>query len=233
VIEVDTPVIEGDLARDLLHFDLGDRALRGYAWDFPTVVEGRALMCRGLYELSGGDANESDGIDLGARMTARLVRQGIDPAGLRFKRFSERGLSLHEPLARPRALLVGEAAGIDPTLGEGIAQAILYGAAAGPYLARCLDRGDLSFRDWPLTLRRSRVGLDLLARELAAPWVYDRMRSELERWTALSRDLALTGVRYFAGEPVEKRKVAGAMVDLGRAFVQRGRDAIAARRDRQ
>ena len=233
VIEVDTPSIEGDLARDLLHFDLGDRALRGYAWDFPTVVEGRALVCRGLYELVRSDAKEGDGIDLGARMTARLVRQGIDPSGLRFKRFSERGLSLHEPLARPRALLVGEAAGIDPTLGEGIAQAILYGAAAGPYLARCLDRGDLSFRDWPLTLRRSRVGLDLMARELAAPWVYDRVRSELEQWTALSRDLALTGVRYFAGEPVEKRKVLGAMVDLGRAFVQRARDAHAARRDRQ
>ena len=226
VIEVDTPAIEGDRARDLLHFDLGDRALRGYAWDFPTMVEGRALMCRGLYQLSGGEDAEGDGIDLAARLTARLVRQGIEPAGLHFKRFSERGLSLHEPLARPRALLVGEAAGIDPALGEGIAQAILYGATAGPYLARCLDRGDLS-------LRRSRVGLDLLARELATPWVYDRMRPELERWTALSRDLALTGVRYFAGEPVEKRKVAGAVVDLGRAFVQRARDAIAARRDPQ
>ena len=230
VIEVDTPVIEGDLARDLLHFDISDPGLRGYAWDFPTVVEGRALMCRGLYQLSGGDEAEGDGIDLGARLTARLVRQGIDSTGLRFKRFSERGLALHEPVARARALLVGEAAGIDPALGEGIAQAILYGAVAGPYLARCLDRGDLSFRDWPSTLRRSRVGLDLLARELATPWVYDRMRPELERWTALSRDLALSGVRYFAGERVETRRLAGAVIDLGRAFAQRARDAIAARR---
>ncbi|MEP7120582.1 MAG: NAD(P)/FAD-dependent oxidoreductase [Byssovorax sp.] len=228
VIEVDTPAIEGDLARDLLHFDLGDRGLRGYAWDFPTIVEGRALRCRGLYELSGGDDAEGDGIDLAERLTARLVRQGIDPAGLRFKRFSERGLALHEPLARPRALLVGEAAGIDPALGEGIAQAILYGAVAGPYLARCLDRGDLSFGDWPRSLRRSRVGLDLRARELATPWLYDRMRPELERWTVLSRDLALTGVRYFAGERVEARRVAGAAIDLGRAVMQRARDTIAA-----
>jgi flavin-dependent dehydrogenase len=230
VIEVDTPAIEGDRARDLLHFDLSDQALRGYAWDFPTIVEGRALMCRGLYELKRDDEAEGDGIDLGARLSSRLVRQGIDPAGLRFKRFSERGLALHEPVARPRALLVGEAAGIDPALGEGIAQAILYGAVAGPYLARCLDRGDLSFRDWPLALRRSRVGLDLLARELATPWVYDRMRPELERWTALSRDLAITGVRYFAGERPGTRNVAGAVIDLGRAFAQRARDAIAARR---
>jgi flavin-dependent dehydrogenase len=228
VIEVDTPVIEGDLARDLLHFDLGDRGLRGYAWDFPTLVEGRALMCRGLYELTGGDEAGGDGLDLAERLTARLVRQGIDPSGLRFKRFSERGLALHEPLARPRALLVGEAAGIDPVLGEGIAQAILYGAVAGPYLAGCLDRGDLSFHDWPRALRRSRVGLDLRARAVATPWVYDRLRPELERWTLLSRDLAQSGVRYFAGERVERLRLASAAIDLGRAFAQRARDVIAA-----
>ena len=230
VIEVDTPAIAADQARDLLHFDLGDRALHGYAWDFPTLVDGQALMCRGLYELSRGDAADGDEIDLGARLHARLERQGIDPAGLRFKRFAERGLALHEPLARPRALLVGEAAGIDPVLGEGIAQAILYGAAAGPYLAGCLDRGDLSFGDWPAALRRSRVGLDLRVRELAAPWVYARMRPELERWSASSRDLAISGVRYFAGEHVERRRLAGAALDLGRAFVARAREAIAARR---
>ena len=230
VIEVDTPAIAGDAARDLLHFDLGDRALRGYAWDFPTLVDGQALMCRGIYELSRGDEADGDGIDLGARLHARLERQGIDPAGLRFKRFAERGLALHEPLARPRALLVGEAAGIDPVLGEGIAQAILYGALAGPYLAGCLDCGDLSFAGWPEALRRSRVGLDLRVRELATPWVYERMRPELERWTASSRDLAITGVRYFAGERVERRRIAGAALDLGRAFVGRAWEAIAARR---
>jgi flavin-dependent dehydrogenase len=124
---------------------------------------------------------------------------------------------------------VGEAAGIDPVLGEGIAQAILYGAAAGPYLAGCLDRGDLSFGDWPAALRRSRVGLDLRVRELAAPWVYERMRPELERWTVSSRDLAITGVRYFAGERVERRRLAGAAIDLGRAFVARAQEALAER----
>ena len=125
---------------------------------------------------------------------------------------------------------MGEAAGIDPVLGEGIAQAILYGAAAGPYLAGCLERGDLSFGDWPAALRRSRVGLDLRVRELATPWVYERMRRELEWWTSISRDLSITGVRYFAGERVERRRVAGAVIDLGRAFVERAREAIAVRR---
>jgi hypothetical protein len=55
------------------------------------------------------------------------------------------------------------------------------------------------------------------------------MRPELERWTALSRDLALSGVRYFAGERVEKRRLAGAAIDLGRAVAGRAWDAVAAR----
>ena len=45
--------------------------------------------------------------------------------------------------ARPRWLaLVGEAAGIDATTGEGIAQAILMGGIAARHLARALRRGD-------------------------------------------------------------------------------------------
>ena len=230
VIEVDTEAIPGDRDRDLLHFDLHDRTLRGYAWDFPTVVGGRALMCRGLYALSINDddkgGNETAGVDLGARLVARLERQGIDPGGLRFKRFAERGLALHEPCARPRALLVGEAAGIDPALGEGIAQAILYGAVAGPYLARCLSGGDLSFRSWPRMLARSRVGVDLRLRARATPWLYDRARADSERWAARSRDLTLTGVRYFAGEPLEAGCVVRAMVDLGLAILGRAGDAM-------
>ncbi len=218
VVEVDTPAAEGDPARDLLHFDLTDGTLVGYAWDFPTIVGGEQLVCRGLYELRP-DSGLIDGApreaqDLGERLLARLARQGLSGA-VRLKRFSERGLSLHEPLARPRALLVGEAAGIDPALGEGIAQAVLYGATAGPYLASCFARGDLSFADWPLVLRRSRVGLDLVLRARTTPFLYGSTRPIAERWVSGSRDLALAGLRYFAGERVPLRRLAGAALSLG------------------
>jgi menaquinone-9 beta-reductase len=222
VIEVDTERAAGDRARDLLHFDLTDRSLRGYAWDFPTIVDGRELVCRGIYELrQGREGDASSGPDLGDRLGSRLAKLGVRAEGLRFKRFAERGLSLHEPMARPRALLVGEAAGIDPALGEGIAQAILYGAIAGPYLARCLDRGDLGFGDWPAVVRRSRVGLDLRLRAGATPWLYGRTRAAAERWVTGSKDLALAGIRYFAGERVPRRRLVRAALDLGRAIVRR------------
>lgn len=220
VVECDTRACASDRGRDLLHFDLTDPALLGYAWDFPTVVGGEPLVCRGLYELRLAPFAQREATaalpDLGERLLARVDRLGA-PRPARIKRFAERGLSLHEPCARPRALLVGEAAGIDPALGEGIAQAIFYGALAGPYLARRLDGDDLAFADFPRLLARSRLGVDLRARARYAPLIYGPTRAIAERWLASSRDLAVLGARYFAGERVPRRRVLGAALSFGGA----------------
>lgn len=225
VVEVDTEHASGDRPRDLLHFDITDPLLLGYGWDFPTIVDGRALVCRGFYHLrpegeAGFTHQEPPApIDVGARLGARLAAMGLD-RGARIKRFAERGLALHEPVSRPRALLVGEAAGIDPVLGEGIAQAIFYGAAAGPYLARCLDRDELEFTDFRRAISRSRVGLDLGIRTRLTPFIYGRTRPLAEQWVLGSRDLAIAGMHYFAGERVPGRRLVGAALALGRAFVE-------------
>jgi menaquinone-9 beta-reductase len=231
VVEVDTPAAALDRGRDVLHFDMTDLGLGGYAWDFATVVGGRPLVCRGVYAIHHEEAGRgassrgrrgstiaSETTDVSARLVARLARLGISAEGLTLKRFAERGLSLHEPVARPRALLVGEAAGIDPVLGEGIAQAIQYGSVAGPYLARCLDRGDLSFADFRGELTRSRVGLDLGIRTRVLPWYYGPWsRAIMERWITGSESLAIAGMRYFAGSRVPRWLLVRAAVDLARA----------------
>ncbi len=58
-------------------------------------------------------------------------------------------------------LLVGEAAGIDIATGEGIAQAIEYGAAAGRYLADAFASDNLRFGAWRSHVDRSYVGRQL------------------------------------------------------------------------
>jgi flavin-dependent dehydrogenase len=216
VVEVDTDAVDDDPARDLLQFDVTDRELVGYAWDFPTIVGGRALVCRGIYELRWeGDQS----VDVTTRLRARLDKQGIGSDGLRFKRFAERGLSLSEPFAQPRVMLVGEAAGIDPVLGEGIAQAVLYGATAGRYVARSLEQGDVSFADWRRELLGSRVGWDLRVRSVLPQLFYGRTRPAVERWVSQSQGLAYAGMRYFAGEPVPRTELARAAWDFVRAGV--------------
>jgi flavin-dependent dehydrogenase len=217
--EVDTEPVDSDGPRDVLAFDLEERGLVGYAWDFPTVAGGRELVCRGVYELAVDGLGEPDGVELGARLARRLRALGLDPAAHRIKRFAERGLAPAEAIAAPRVLLVGEAAGIDPALGEGIAQAIEYGAVAGPYLARRLEDGRLGFEDFRRELGRSRLGFDLAVRARALPFVYGRGRGALERWVTSSEDLALAGMRWWAGERVPRWPLARAAVALGRAAI--------------
>lgn len=176
-IEVDTGGVEGDPGRDELNLDFGDRSLAGYAWDFPTVVDGAPLVCRGIYQLGVGGGRRADVAEL---LTRRLARRGLDIRDYRVKRFSERGLEAGRPCSAPRALLVGEAAGIDALLGEGIAQAIEYGALAGRYLAEKLGRGDVGFRDWPRRIATSALGIDLALRRAVIPHIYGRDRLRFE-----------------------------------------------------
>ena len=78
VIEIDTVPIEGDPDRRTLHFDLSDPSLTGYAWDFPTLVDGRELCCRGMYELAGIDGAATGpeaAVPLQDRFSARLAAQ--------------------------------------------------------------------------------------------------------------------------------------------------------------
>jgi flavin-dependent dehydrogenase len=214
VIELDTEAVASDPARDVLHFDISDREFNGYAWDFPTIVGGKALVCRGVYHLMMDDRDT----DIRARLAQRLRERGLDIEHYTCKRFAERGFEPHEPYAAPRALLVGEAAGIDAVTGEGIAQAIEYGAVAGRYLADKRASADFSFRDWPQCLAKSKVGTDLRVRHFLLPYYFGRHRAWFERYFTMHPEFVAASVDQFAGRPVSQmtwaRATASAMWGL-------------------
>jgi hypothetical protein len=144
-------------SRDTAVFDFSTSDLRGYAWDFPTQVAGAPLVCRGVYVLHDGmrhDAGEAK-----RRIAEYLAARGLPPDAYPLKQFAEQGFAPGAEIARPRVLLAGEAAGIDIATGEGIGQAIEYGAVAGPYLARALAVDDLAFTDWRRTVDHHHLGL--------------------------------------------------------------------------
>lgn len=196
VVELDTEAAPGDLPRDTIVFDFQARELRGYAWDFPTLVAGQPMVCRGVYAL-GVAADQPR-----ARLAAYLAARGLDPARYRVKQFAERGFEPGAEIARPRLLLVGEAAGIDIATGEGIGQAIEYGAVAGAYLARALADDDLAFRDWKRTVARHHLGLQLRIRHAAHRVFYGRGRATVERMLPRLGHLVRAGVEDFAGVPI-------------------------------
>lgn len=198
VVETDTAPVARDLDRSLLHFDISDPSLSGYVWHFPTIVGGRPLVCRGVYRLMLPGERAGEG-DVGDRLDALLAARGLDPAEHAQKRFAERGFHPHEPVARGRTLLVGEAAGIDPVSGEGIAQAILYGRAAASYLAARLESPAPSFDDWAPYLRRTSLGRDLYVRHAIGRRLFGPARPSYERALCEVPELADLALRYFGG----------------------------------
>jgi flavin-dependent dehydrogenase len=72
----------------------------------------------------------------------------------------------------PRVLLVGDAAGVDPLLGEGISFALGYGEVAATQLRDAFTRGDFSFQDYRDRVLHHRIGRFLRQRAAVASLIY-------------------------------------------------------------
>jgi flavin-dependent dehydrogenase len=213
VLELDTEMVPGERPRGALHFDATDRGLTGYYWDFPTIVDGRELMCRGIYHLRLG----ADDVDLTARLGAYLGKVGLDIASYKQKRYAERGLDFAEALSRGPLMLVGEAAGIDPVTGEGIAQAIEYGALAGGFIGKVLHRRE-QLDHWTRTVHRSRLGVDLRLRRRLVRAFFGPHRASMER--LLLDPVALRcGGRHFGKLRHEPTELAHSMMRIGATWL--------------
>jgi menaquinone-9 beta-reductase len=192
VLEIDTERVPQDGPADAVHFDLADPSFAGYFWDFPTPIEGRIHASRGVYVVKA----PGDTVDLDALLDARLRRMGLRLSDHPKKRYGERGFPLEGSLSDARTMLVGEAAGIDPVTGEGIAQAIEYGVLAGDFLA-----SGRPLPAWTSALRRSRLGRDLRVRTLALRPFYGAARVRALRLLEERPELLEAAARHFGGLP--------------------------------
>jgi len=154
-------------------------------------------VCRGVYALK---VDERDRIDVAARLDARLREQGLDPARFKDRRYAERGYEPSSVVARGALMLAGEAAGIDPVTGEGIAQALEYGVLAGRFLARH-PGGRVD--DWNESFARSRLARDLRIRTRFVKHFYGASRAEVERFFTESPDPLFVGCQHFAAQPYD------------------------------
>jgi flavin-dependent dehydrogenase len=205
-LEVDTEPVPGDADRRLLHFDASDPGVSGYAWDFPTLIDGEPRVSRGAYVLRTARGAG----DVRALLADRLARRGLDIDRYENKRYAERGYDKGEKVASSSAMLVGEAAGIDPITGEGIAQAIEYGVLAGRFLAAALSARPAApdVSGWTRALRRSRLALDLLARRRLVHHFYGPRRPLLERFLLSDSHALRLGAAHFGATGYEPTRLA-------------------------
>lgn len=197
-VEVDTARVAADEPTDTARF-VFDPSLRGYRWDFPTPLCDTIMMSRGVYQL----CDDERAHDPQAHLRAHLHARGVPFIAPR--QLAERGFVPHAPASAPGVLLVGEAAGIDVPTGEGIAQALLYGEIAAPYLARALEAGRLGFVDWAAAILAHPEGRFLARRHRVGGLLFGRARPLVERAIAGAPSALHLLLRRFAGRPLSRR----------------------------
>jgi flavin-dependent dehydrogenase len=151
-------------------FSLLAGGLQGYYWEFPSVVDGEPMMNHGVFECAAPASHIRTDLK-------RTLQQKMAEKGKHLDDFELKGFGLHQfhwrnPMSSSNVLLVGDAAGVDPLLGEGIPCALAYGDIAAQSVIDAFRRNDFSFRSYKRNLFVSPIGRLMLVRALIAYLLY-------------------------------------------------------------
>jgi flavin-dependent dehydrogenase len=177
--------------RDTVVFDFSaaGRGLQGYVWHFPCVEAGRPRMDRGVFD--SRVCRDRARADLPAILGSALDAAGVEHRPGAWRAHPVRPYTPEGALAAPHVVLAGDAAGIDPVLGEGISQSLQHGDVVADALVDAFTRDDFSLASYGERFADHALGRSLrhrfdLARELfggEAPGL-DAMRTRFGRWLA-------------------------------------------------
>ena len=171
VLEVLTPEHRDRQRRDA-YFDflpVPDN-IGGYVWDFPTQVNGRAMRCWGIYDTNLLATEKRP--QLKEPLAREMSRFGFDLKEFEIKGHPIRWFSPVNQISAPGVLLVGDAAGADPFLGEGISIALGCGALAAREIGKAFAQNDFLFRNYKYRVLKSPLGQALVTRWLLTHVIY-------------------------------------------------------------
>lgn len=171
-------------------FSITSDGVPGYCWIFPTVYQGPPMLSLGII---GAPFGKAESVSLKTAFAFWLRKLGLD-----LDRFDLRAHPAlrYEPRAccsKPRVLLAGDAAGIDPLFGEGITSALAQGTIAAEAAFDAIQKGRFSLSDYERRIRSSSIGAlmrrrRLLARRLYTNPIFGKRYSQyaaLLKWIAL------------------------------------------------
>ncbi len=147
-----------------------DQALQGYFWQIPMQMDGKPFENRGVYD-SRIFSNKKRAV------LPDILDASFKALGDELDQNSIEGHPIHlftprSKFSSNRILLVGDAAGVDPLLGEGIGPALGYGWVAAREIQQAVEQNEFSFRHYRFRLCFSPVGRTLLIRYTIAKLLY-------------------------------------------------------------
>ncbi len=147
--------------------------LQGYVWEFPCWHEGQPFFNVGLFDSRIHDDEDLPRADLPGLLQRHLTARGYD-ADAALLGHPERWYHFADCFNTPRVLLAGEAAGIEPWLGEGISAAMAYGPVAAETIIHAVEANDFSFSEYSSRIRSHRLGKFLRRNRMIATLFYHR-----------------------------------------------------------
>ena len=176
--------------------------IRGYSWSFPCLIENRPHLNVGIYDQCPRQAVDSRApkarlLDaLAAAFPALPIRPG---SSVGFKSFPIRWYAKNQPFAIDRVLLAGDAAGVDPLMGEGISCAFEHGKLAARAVDHFLSGQRDAFRAYDDALHHSAVARKLRRLGFAARRFYGPHHRTYFRLAALSITAQRIGMDWYNG----------------------------------
>ena len=148
--------------------------VQGYVWDFPAPPDGQRVRTWGVYDSRVNPRIPAK--SLKPTLEAALARAGRPLGETPLEGYPFRRFGRGAPLAAPHILLVGDAAGADSLVGEGISFALGYGEVAAATLRDAFLDEDFSFGDYRRRVLRHRSGRYLRRRAWVA-YIFYHMRN--------------------------------------------------------
>jgi menaquinone-9 beta-reductase len=172
-------------------FRLVRSGLHGYRWVFPCLIDGVPHVNVGVYAWREGRVGLHD-----------ALMEYLEEITLMRPRCWTFPVHWYEPgrrLAAPHVLLVGDAAGADPLMGEGISLALQYGAFAAAAVQEGFQTGNFSGVAYQEAVERSWFGRRLRRLYLGARLFYGGVGRLAFLLAEESAGLRAVGLRWYNG----------------------------------
>jgi len=178
--------------------------INGYSWSFPCLIGGTPHLNVGIYDQRPREF--ADRSPAQSRMIAELVAafpelplDGLKRRATRWHSFPIRWFDAADSYARGRVILAGDAAGVDPLMGEGISCAFEHGKLAANAIGKFLDGDSGALSAYDRVLHEGAVGKKLGKLAFAARHFYGPNHRLFFRLARVSRRAQEIGVDWYNG----------------------------------
>lgn len=170
--------------------------LQGYVWHVPCKIAGEPKLSIGIGDFRIFAARPR--ANLKEILIRDLQSRNVHPEEQLWESHPIHWFSGADRISSPHAILVGDAAGIEPAFGGGIHLSLSYGDLAARAIIDAYDRRDFSFQDYRHKFNDHQVGRSIFENSRLALKMYsgktnplDTIRDDLSRQISSSNLLSL------------------------------------------